>query len=150
MTTIGKEIAVMEIPLGNWKEKEVKEKVKEKVILVRGNIVSGVNGKSLSMLKFTTVVCNIPGATSNDMVHHIISFAEKIPKKLIAYTSTNDTYSNIDTIWNYEKIYNYVKTNSSKTELISQKFVAGKIEKESWMKWKHWIRGSRTFIKVRI
>ena len=94
MTTIGKEIAVMEIPLGNWKEK----KVKEKVILVRGNIVSGVNGKSLSMFKFTTAVCNIPDATSNDMVHHIISFAEKIPKKLIAYTSTNDTYSNIDTI----------------------------------------------------
>ena len=62
MTTIGKEIAVMEIPLGNWKEKKVKEKVKEKVILVRGNIVSGVNGKSLSMFKFTTAVCNIPDA----------------------------------------------------------------------------------------
>ena len=119
----------MEIPLGNWKEKELKEKVKEKVILVRDNIVSGVNGKSLSMFKLTTVVCNIPGATSNDMSHHTISFAKKNLKKLIAYTSTNDTYSNIDTIWNYEKIYSSVKTNSSKTELVSQKFVAGKIEK---------------------
>ena len=85
------------------------------------------------------------------MAHHKISFAEKNPKKLIVHTDTNDIYRNIDTIGNCEKIYNYVKANASKTEFIFQKFVAGEIEKEwKWkteMKWKHWIRRSRSFVK---
>ena len=72
----------------------------------------------LSTDKFTTVVRDIPGATSDDMVHHTIPFAEKNPKKLIVHAGTNDIYRNIDTIGNYEKIYNYVKANASKTELI--------------------------------
>ena len=46
-------------------------KVKEKVILV-----GGVNGKRLSTDKFTTSVHNIPGATSDDTVHH-----NSIPEK---------------------------------------------------------------------
>ena len=41
---------------------------------------------------------SIPGATSDDMVHHTIPFAEKNPKKLIAHAGTNDIYGNIDTI----------------------------------------------------
>ena len=109
-------------------EKENTIKVKEKVILV-GDSISGVNGKGLSTDKFTTVVCDIPGATSDDMVHHTIPFAEKNPKKLIVHADTNDIYSNVDTIGNYEEIYNYVKTNSSKTELFFQKSVAGEIKK---------------------
>ena len=71
----------------------------------------------LSTDKFTTVVRDIPGATSDDMGHHTIPFAEKNPKKLIVRPGTNDIYSNIDTIGNYEKICNYVKTNASETEL---------------------------------
>ena len=106
-------------------------KVKEKVILVGDSIVSGVNGKGLSTDKFTTVFRDIPGATSDDMVHHTILFTEKNPKKLIVHACTNDIYRNIDTIGNYEKTYNYVKGNASKTGLIFQKFVAGEVEKES-------------------
>ena len=94
--------------------------MKEKVILVGDSFVSGVNGKGLSKDKFATVVCHIPGATSDDVAHHTITFAEKNPKRLIVHASTNDIYSNIDNTGNYEKIYNHVKTNAtaSKTELI--------------------------------
>ena len=86
-------------------EKENTIKVKEKVILA-GDSISGVNGKDLSTDKFTTVVCDIPGATSDDMVHLTIPFAEKNPEKLIFYACTNDIYRNMNTIGNYEKIYN--------------------------------------------
>ena len=72
----------------------------------------------LSTDKFTTVVRDIPGATSDDMGHHTIPFAEKNPKKLIVRPGTNDIYSNIDTIGNYEKIHYYVKTNANETKLI--------------------------------
>ena len=94
--------------------------MKEKVILVGDSFVSGVNGKGLSKDKFATVVCHIPGATSDDVAHRTITFAEKNPKRLIVHASTNDIYSNIDNTGNYEKIYNHVKTNAtaSKTELI--------------------------------
>ena len=85
-------------------------------MLVGDSIVSGINGQGLSADKFTNVVYDSPGAGSDDMVHHTISFAEK--KKLIIHTGTNNIYSNIDTIENNEEIYNYVKTNASKTELI--------------------------------
>ena len=37
------------------------------------------------------------------MVHQIVPFAKKSPKKLIAHSSTNDIYSDIDTIGNYKK-----------------------------------------------
>ena len=66
--------------------------------------------------RFTNAV--IPVVTTDDMVHHTITFAEKNPNKLIVNAGTNDIYSNIDTIGNYEKIYNYVEANASKTELI--------------------------------
>ena len=92
-------------------EKENTIKVKEKVILV-GDSISGVNGKGLSTDKFTTVVCDIPGATSDDIVHLTIPFAEKNPEKLIVYAGTNDIYRNMNTIGKYEKIYNYVKANA--------------------------------------
>ena len=55
-------------------------KVKEKVKLVGDSIVSGVNRKGLSSDKFATVVRDIPDATSDDMAHHKISFAEKTLK----------------------------------------------------------------------
>ena len=47
-----------------------------------------VNGKGLSIDKFTTVVCDISGATSDDMIHH----SEKNPRKLIVHAGTNDIY----------------------------------------------------------
>ena len=121
----------MEVPPGNGKENTKSIKLKEKVILVGDSIVSGVNAKGLCTDKFTTVVCDIPGAMSDDMVHHTIPFPEKNPNKLIVQADTSDFHSNIETIGNYEKIYNYVKTNASKTELIIQKLVAAEIEKES-------------------
>ena len=55
--------------------KSVKEK--EKVTLVWDSIDSGVNGKGLTTDKFMTILCDIPGATSDDMVHHRTPFAEK-------------------------------------------------------------------------
>ena len=82
------------------------------------------------------------------MVHHTIPFAEKNPKKLIDHADTNDIYSNIDTIGNYEKIDNYVKTNASNTELIFSEICCRGDRKESWMRWKHWIRRLRSFVKV--
>ena len=45
--------------------------------------------------KFTASVRDIPGATSDDMVHHTIPFAKKNLKKLIVHAGTNDIYSNI-------------------------------------------------------
>ena len=90
----------MQAPPGNGKENSKSIKVKEKAILVGDSIVSGVNGKGLSTDKFTTVVRDIPGATSDDMVHHTIPFAERNPKKLIVHAGTNDIYRNIDTIGN--------------------------------------------------
>ena len=74
----------MQAPPGKGKENSKSIKVKEKVILVGDSIVSGVNGKGLSTDKFTAVVRDIPGATSDDMVHHTIPFAEKNPKKLLS------------------------------------------------------------------
>ena len=85
-----------------------------KIVLVGDSIVSGIKEKGLSRNKFTAVVCAIPGATSEDMVHHTIPFAEKNSKNLTVHAGTNDIYSNIDTIGNYEKIYKYLKTNASK------------------------------------
>ena len=73
----------LEVPPGNGKENSQSIKVKEKVILVGDSIVSGVNGKGLSTDKLTTVACDIPGATSDNMVHRTISFAEKNPKIFI-------------------------------------------------------------------
>ena len=75
-------------------------------------------GKVYLRINLRPLLAYIPTATSDDMVHHTIPFAEKKPKNLIVDAGTNDIYSNIDTIGNYEKIYNYVKTNASKTELI--------------------------------
>ena len=119
LITIGRENSALEVPPRNGKENTIPIKVKEKVVLVVDSIISGVNGKGLSMNRFTTVVRDIPGATSDDMVHHSLPFAEKNPKKLIVHAGTSYIYSNIlDTIGNYEKIYNYVKTNASITELI--------------------------------
>ena len=119
----------MQAPLRNGKENSKSIKVKEKVIPTGDSIVTGVNGKGLSTDKFTTVVRDIPGATSDDMVHHIIPFAEKNSKKLIVHACTNDIYSDKDTIGNYEKIYNYVKAKVSKTQLIFSEIVAEGIEK---------------------
>ena len=48
--------------------------------------------KGLSTDKFTTVVHDIAGATSDDMVYHKTPLAEK---KLIFHACTNDIYSNI-------------------------------------------------------
>ena len=107
----------MQAPPGNGKESFKSIKVKEKVILVGSSIVSGVSGKFLSTEKFTTVVRDIPGATSDDMVHYTIPFAEKNRKKLIVHAGTNDIYSNIDPIGNYEKIYKYVKAYARKTKI---------------------------------
>ena len=59
------------------------------------------------------------------MVHQIVPFAKKSPKKLIAHSSTNDIYSDIDTIGNNKKIYYYVKKNASKMELISSEICYG-------------------------
>ena len=108
----------MEVPQENRKENTKSIKVKEKVILVGDSINSGAKGKHLSTDKSTTIVCDIPCATSDDMVHHTNIFAKKKPKKLIVHAGTNDIYSNIDTIGNYEKICNYGKANATKTELI--------------------------------
>ena len=116
--TIGKENTALQAPPGNGKENSKSIKVKEKVILVGDSIVNGVNEKGLSRDKFRTIVRDIPGATSDDMVHHTIPFAEENPKKITVHAGDNDVYSNIDTIGNCEKIYNYVKANASKTELI--------------------------------
>ena len=116
--SIEKENTTLQAPPGNGKDNSKSIKEKEKVILVGDSIVSGVNGKGLSTDKFTTVVRDIPGATSDDMVHHTIPFAEENPKKLTVHAGTNDIYINIDTIGSYEKIYNYVKANANKTELI--------------------------------
>ena len=80
----------MQAPPGNGKDNSKSIKEKEKVILVGDSIVSGVNGKGLPIDKFTTVVLDIPGATSDDIVHHTIPFAEKNPKKLIVLAGTND------------------------------------------------------------
>ena len=77
----------MEEPPGNGKENTKSIKVKEKVILVGNSIVNAVNGKGLSTDKLMTIVCDIPGATSDDMVHHTIPFAEKNPT---VHTGTND------------------------------------------------------------
>ena len=121
----------MQAPPGNGKENFKSIKVKEKVILVGDSIVSGVKGNGLSTDKFRTIVRDIPGATSNDMVHPTIPFAEKNLEKLIVHAGTNEIYRNIDTNGNYEKIYNYVRVNASKMELSFQKFVVGEIEKES-------------------
>ena len=96
--SIEKENTTLQAPPGNGKDNSKSIKEKEKVILVGDSIVSGVNGKGLSTDKFTTVVRDIPGATSDDMVHHTIPLAEKNPKKLIVHADTNDIYRNIDTI----------------------------------------------------
>ena len=106
--TIGNKNTALKALTGNGKvnTKSVK------VVLVGDSIVSGINGKGLSTDKFTTVVCDIPGATSDDIVHLTIPFAEKNPEKLIVYAGTNDIYRNMNTIGKYEKIYNYVKANA--------------------------------------
>ena len=108
----------MEVPQENRKENTKSIKVKEKVILVGDSIDSGAKGKHLSTDKSTTIVCDIPCATSDDMVHHTNIFAKKKPKKLIVHAGSNDIYSNIDTIGNYVKIHYYVKTNANETKLI--------------------------------
>ena len=115
--SIEKENTTLQAPPGNGKENSKSMKVKEKVVLVGDSIISGVNGKGLSTDKFTTVVRDISGATSDGMANHTILFAEKNLKKLIVHAGTNDIYRNIDTSGNYEKIYNYVKANASKAEL---------------------------------
>ena len=84
----------MEVPPGNGKNIKF-IKVKEKVTLVGDRIVCGVNGEGVSTDNFTTVVRDIPGATSDDTAHHTIPFAEKNPTKLILHAGTNDIYSNI-------------------------------------------------------
>ena len=65
------------------------------------------------------------------MVHQIVPFAKKSPKKLIAHSSTNDIYSDIDTIGNNKKIYYYVKKMLVKWNLFLQEFVTGEIGNES-------------------
>ena len=93
--TIGNENTTFEAPAGNEKVCTKSIKAKEKVILVGDSIASGINGKDLSTDKFATVVLDIPGATSDDMVHHTIPFAERNPIKLIAHPGTKDICSNI-------------------------------------------------------
>ena len=68
--TITKENTTLQAPPGNGEKKKNSKsiKTKEKVILVGGSIVIGVNGKGLSTDKFTTVVHDILGATSDAMV----------------------------------------------------------------------------------
>ena len=66
--TIGNENTTFEAPPGNGKVNTKSIKGKEKVILVGDSIVSGINGTGLSTDTFMTVVCDIPGATSDDMV----------------------------------------------------------------------------------
>ena len=61
--TIWKENTALQAPPGNGKENSKSTKVKEKFILVGDSIVNGANGKGLSIDKFTTVVCDVPGAT---------------------------------------------------------------------------------------
>ena len=112
---IGNENTDLKALTGNGK---VNTKKSIKIVLVGDSIVSGIKEKGLSTNKFTTVVRNIPGATSEDMVHHTVPFAEKNSKNLTIHAGTNDIYSNIDTIGNYEKIYKCVKTNASKTDHI--------------------------------
>ena len=80
--TVGNENTALEAPTENGKVNT----------LVGDSIVSGINGKGLSTDKFTTVVHDIPGATSDDMVYHKTPFAEK---KLIFHACANDFYSNI-------------------------------------------------------
>ena len=124
--TIEKENTALQTPPGNGKENSKSIKIKEKVILVGDSIVSGINGKGLSRDKFTTVVRDIPGATSDDMVHHTIPYAEKNPEKITVYAGNNDVYKNTDPIRNCEKINNYVKANASNTELIFRNLLQGR------------------------
>ena len=58
----------MQAPPGSGKEISKSIKVIEKVILAGDSIVSGVNGKDLSTDRFTIILRDIPGATSDDMV----------------------------------------------------------------------------------
>ena len=74
-TSIEKENTTLQAPSGNGKENSKSIKV----ILVGDSILSGVNGKGLPTDKFTTITRDIPGATSDDMVHYTIPFAEKKP-----------------------------------------------------------------------
>ena len=66
--TIGNENTTFEAPAGNGKVNTKSIKEKEKVILVGDSIVSGINGTGLSTDKFMTVVWDIPGAMSDNMV----------------------------------------------------------------------------------
>ena len=70
LITIGKENIVLQALPGNRKVNTKSIKLKAKVILVGDSIVGGVNGKGLSTDKFTTAVRDIPGATSDDLLHH--------------------------------------------------------------------------------
>ena len=70
LITTGKGNTVLQAPPGNRKLNTKSIKLKAKVIFVGESIVSGVNGKGLSTNKFTTVARDIPGATSDELVHH--------------------------------------------------------------------------------
>ena len=127
---LGKENTAMEVPPVNGKENTKSIKVTEKITHVRDS----VNEKGLSTDKFTSIFRDIPRVTSDDMVHHAISFAEKNPKKLIVHAGINNIYSNKEITANCKKKCNYVKRNPVKRNLYFQKLVPGEIEKTSLMK----------------
>ena len=81
------------------KENTKSIKVTEKITHVRDS----VNEKGLSTDKFTSIFRDIPRVTSDDMVHHAISFAEKNPKKLIVHAGINNIYSNKEITANCKK-----------------------------------------------
>ena len=96
---LGKENTAMEVPPVNGKENTKSIKVTEKITHARDS----VNEKGLSSDKFTSIFRDIPRVTSDDMVHHAISFAEKNPKKLIVHAGINNIYSNKEITANCKK-----------------------------------------------
>ena len=114
---LGKENTAMEVPPVNGKENTKSIKVTEKITHVRDS----VNEKGLSTDKFTSIFCDIPRVTSDDMVHHAISCAEKNPKKLIVHAGINNIYSNKEITANCKKKMQLCEKKSSKTELIFSK-----------------------------
>ena len=88
------------------------------LIIVGDSIVSGINRKELSTENFKTIVCDIPGATSQDMVM-MLALNHKINHKmLIIHVRTSKIANDINTIENFGKIYNYAKNHAKETELV--------------------------------
>ena len=94
----------------------IKELELRTIEIIGDSMLNNINARGISN-KRNVKVFNHPGATCEDLKHHINPSIKRKPNILICHIGTNDLSKNVDTITELQTIINRVKRKSPHSKL---------------------------------